>query len=247
MTLTASEGRTWVPLSHRERRVAGVLVEKQKTTPEYYPMSVAAIVTGCNQKSNRDPVTNFDADDVEEILIELRKKGAAVMIEGSGRVVKWKHTLYDWIGLRNKPVEMAVMAELLLRGKQTEGDLRARAARMEPIPDLDALQGILNTLKDMDLVVYLTTPGQRRGAVVTHNLYPPNELVRVREEFARSAPLMDDAPPPARSEASTPSRPATDAAVTAELAELREQVQSLKLQVETIASALRDLQSSLGV
>ncbi len=60
--------KTWVPLTPRERRVLGVLVEKQKTTPEYYPMSIAAIVTGCNQKSNRDPITNYDADDVEEIL-----------------------------------------------------------------------------------------------------------------------------------------------------------------------------------
>ena len=65
-----------MPLAPRERRVLGVLVEKAKTTPEYYPMTVAAIVTGCNQKSNRDPVTNYDQDDVEETLHSLRKKGA---------------------------------------------------------------------------------------------------------------------------------------------------------------------------
>src|ERR1700716_3021401 len=115
--------RSWVPLSPRERRVLGVLVEKAKTTPEYYPMTIAAIVTGCNQKSNRDPVTNYDADDVEEILQGLRKKGATVRIEGTGRVVRWKHTLYDWLDLRNQPVGLAVVAELLLRGPQTEGDL----------------------------------------------------------------------------------------------------------------------------
>ena len=109
----------------------GVLVEKAKTTPEYYPLTIAAIVTGCNQKSNRDPVTNYDADDVEEILQGLRKKGAAVMVEAGGRVVRWKHTLYDW--LKVSKVELAVLAELLLRGPQTEGDLRARASRMEPL------------------------------------------------------------------------------------------------------------------
>ena len=76
-------GPSWVPLPPRERRVLGVLVEKAKTTPEYYPLSVAAIVTGCNQKSNRDPVTNYDQDDVEETLHSLRKKGAAVLIEGA--------------------------------------------------------------------------------------------------------------------------------------------------------------------
>ncbi|MBV8558743.1 MAG: DUF480 domain-containing protein, partial [Planctomycetaceae bacterium] len=108
-----------MPLSPRERRVLGVLVEKAKTTPEYYPLTVAAIVTGCNQKSNRDPVTNYDADDVEEILQNLRHKGAAVMVEAGGRVVRWKHTLYDW--LKVKKEELAVVAELLLRGPQTEG------------------------------------------------------------------------------------------------------------------------------
>ena len=82
--------RTWVSLSPRERRVLGVLVEKAKTTPEYYPLTVAAIVTGCNQKSNRDPVVTYDADDAEEILQGLRKKGAAVMVEAGGRVVRWK-------------------------------------------------------------------------------------------------------------------------------------------------------------
>src|SRR4051794_19346222 len=90
---------SWVPLSNRERRVVGVMVEKQKTTPEYYPMSIAAITTACNQKNNRDPITNYDPDDVEDVLQGLRKKGAAVLVEGSGRVVKWKHSLYDWFGL----------------------------------------------------------------------------------------------------------------------------------------------------
>ena len=138
---TGSAGPSWVALAPRERRVLGVLVEKAKTTPEYYPLSVAAIVTGCNQKSNRDPVTNYDQDDVEDTLHSLRKKGAVILIEGGGRVARWKHTLYDWMKV-NK-VELAVMAELLLRGPQTEGELRARASRMEPLADLPALQAIL--------------------------------------------------------------------------------------------------------
>src|SRR5438270_13595490 len=89
--------KTWVPLTAPERRVLGVLVEKAKTTPEYYPLSEAAIVTGCNQKSNRDPITNYDLDDVLDILESLRKKGAVVRIEGTGRVARWRHTLYDWL------------------------------------------------------------------------------------------------------------------------------------------------------
>ncbi len=199
--------RQWVPLNHRERRVLGVLVEKQKTTPEYYPMTVAAIVTGSNQKTNRDPVTNFDADDVEDILQGLRKKGAVVIVEGSGRVPKWKHSLYDWFGLRNKPVEMAVLAELMLRGKQTEGDLRARASRMEPIPELETLQNVLKTLQSLDLIVFLTPPGQKRGVMVTHNLYPPAELELVRQEVSRMPVISEDEPRPARARPPRPIPP----------------------------------------
>src|SRR5438270_6444422 len=182
--------RTWMPLSPRERRVLGVLVEKAKTTPEYYPLTVAAIVTGSNQKSNRDPVTNYDADDVEEILQGLRKKGAAVMVEAGGRVVRWKHTLYDW--LKVSKVELAVLAELMLRGPQTEGDLRARASRMEPLPDLPALQAVLEALVPRGLVLYLSPKGQRRGVIVTHGPYPPEEAEKVRQSFA-NLPAGDDA------------------------------------------------------
>src|SRR6478609_10289345 len=188
--------RTWVPLTPRERRVLGVLVEKAKTTPEYYPLTIAAIVTGSNQKSNRDPVTDYDADDVEDILQDLRKKGAVIMVEAGGRVVRWKHTLYDW--LKVNKVELAVVAELLLRGSQTEGDLRARASRMEPLADLPALQAVLEALAARDLVVYLSPPGQKRGVMVTHGLYPPQELEKVRQAFAQAAVAGDEDERPVR-------------------------------------------------
>src|SRR3954454_6534267 len=89
---SADVERSWVPLTPGERRVVGVLVEKAKTTPENYPLSEAAIVTGCNQKSNRDPLTNYDLDDVLDLLESLRKKGAVVRVEGTGRVTRWRHT-----------------------------------------------------------------------------------------------------------------------------------------------------------
>ena len=232
----------WVPLSLRERRVLGVMVEKQKTTPEYYPMSIAAITTGCNQKNNRDPVVNYDPDDVEDVLQELRKKGATVLIEGSGRVVKWKHSLYEWFNLKNKPVEMAVMAELMLRGRQTEGDLRTRASRMESIPDLDSLQDVLKTLQAMNLVMYLTPPEQKRGAVVTHNLHSPTELEHVRAEFARAAPVYEDEPRPSRSAASVAAEPTW----RVELISLRAEVEGLRARVDQLAAELRDLKTSLG-
>src|SRR5271166_5770719 len=170
----------------------GVLVEKAKTTPEYYPMTVAAIVAACNQKSNRDPVTNYDQDDVEETLHSLRKKGAVILVEGSGRVARWKHTMYDW--LKVSKVELAVVAELLLRGPQTEGELRARASRMEPLADLPALQAILEALAPRSLVHYLSPPGQKRGVYVAHGLYPPEELERVRQAFSSRHASDDEIP-----------------------------------------------------
>ena len=243
-----SNDARWVPLSPSERRVLGVLVEKAKTTPEYYPLTIAALVTGCNQKSNRDPVTNFDADDVEDILQGLRKKGAAVMVEGGGRVVRWKHTLYDWFKVTK--VELAVMAELMLRGPQTEGDLRARASRMEPLNDLQTLQTILEALVSRKLVTYLTPPGVKRGAIVTHGLYPPDEAERVRNAFAGQH-FADDAdePSPVRAATLRQSHSASlaEPAWVAEIAALKGEVAELKSRFEAMAEELMKLKSELGV
>ncbi|WP_435006250.1 YceH family protein [Tundrisphaera lichenicola] len=240
MSLPTSD-RSWVPLTAPERRVLGVLVEKAKTTPEYYPLTIAAIVTGCNQKSNRDPITDYDADDVEDILTGLRKKGAVVMVEAGGRVVRYKHTLYDW--LKVSKVELAVVAELLLRGSQTEGDLRARSSRMEPLADLPALQTILDSLAAKELIVYLSPRGVKRGVVVTHNLYPPNELEREKARFA-NAPSTEEEPertirPGAIRAESTPQVSHAElAAIRADVAELREAVRALTEEVRELKSAL---------
>jgi len=241
----AGPGPAWVPLAPRERRVLGVLVEKAKTTPENYPLSVAAILTGCNQKSNRDPVTNYDQDDVEETLHNLRKKGAVILVEGSGRVPRWKHTLYDW--LKVTKVELAVMAELLLRGPQTEGELRARASRMEPLPDLASLQAILEALVGRALVSYLSPPGQKRGVYVAHGLYPPEELDKVRQAFASRRAGEEEAP--SRLSAARVDLAAAQAAPgwAAEIAALRSEVDDLRGALETLAVEVRDLKAALGV
>ena len=243
--------RAWVPLTAPERRVLGVLVEKAKTTPDVYPLTLAAIVTGCNQKSNRDPLTAYDADDVEETLGTLRKKGAVILVEGGGRVVRYKHTLYEW--LRVNKVELAVMAELLLRGPQTEGDLRARASRMEPLPDLGALQGNLDTLLAKDLIVYLSPPGTRRGVIVTHNLYPPKDLEREQARINQAPlPAAEPAPPPRRDPIpapvhhAPPPAPALDPTAAREVAALRAEVDALRETVATLAAEVRELKAALG-
>ena len=214
----------WPVLTPHERRVLGVLAEKQKTTPDSYPMTLNALVTGCNQKSNRDPVLNLSDDQVEEGLLAAQQKGLAIRLSGSGRVEKWRHNLYDtWHVDR---VEMAVLIELLLRGPQTEGELRGRASRMEPIEDLDALRRVLKALAERRLVVYLTPEG-RRGSVVTHGFHAPDELDRLRA-----------------------ARPAADEGLTAaraEIAELRAAVADIQAKLADLAGQVRQLKDGLGL
>lgn len=168
--------RRWRPLTREQRRVAGVLVEKAKTTPEAYPMTVNAITTGANQKSNRSPLMNLSPDDVQTALDRLREMGAVVEVHGDGRAIKYRHLLYEWMGVDK--VEMAVMTELLLRGQQTLGELRQRASRMEPIDSLEQLRDLIAGLVRKGLMIELTPPG--RGQIVTHSLYGPEELAKVR-------------------------------------------------------------------
>src|SRR5262249_53270855 len=131
----------WPTLDTNERRVLGVLIEKQKTLgSDAYPMSLNALVTGCNQKANRDPILGLEEDDVEEALTRCKDRGLAAKVIG-GRVERWRHLLYEAWNVSK--VEMAVLGELLLRGPQTEGELRGRASRMDPIDDLDALRKVL--------------------------------------------------------------------------------------------------------
>ena len=212
---------SWPVLDINERRLLGVLVEKAKTTPDVYPMSVNALMTGANQKSNRDPLLNLTEDDVDETLLALQKRGLVTQVQG-GRVVRWRHNLYEqWTSSK---VGMAVVTELLLRGPQTEGELRGRASRMEPIEDLDALRAILLPLKERCLAVFLGPEG-RRGTLITHGFHAPAELeaLRHRQSSAEAdvAPVRAAAVPP-------PQNPALENSV----AELRAEIAELRLQLE---------------
>ena len=176
-------------LSLHERHVLGVLSEKQKTTPDIYPLSINALVTGCNQKSNRDPVFELSDVEVEDTLMSCQKRGLVCRITG-GRVERWRHMLYEaW---RLDKAEMAVLTELLLRDPQTVGELRQRVSRMEPMADLDALKAVLRKLEDRKMIVWLVAE-DRRGATVTHGFHEPKELERMR---ARAADAASTAPEP---------------------------------------------------
>jgi uncharacterized protein YceH (UPF0502 family) len=200
-SLDAAE-RKWRPLERNERRVAGVLAEKAKTTPENYPLSLNALMNGCNQKSNRFPQMTLDEEQVQQALDSLRRMGAVSLIQGDGRVEKYRHLLYEWLGVDKR--ELAVMTELLLRGAQTLGELRGRAARMEPIKDVSDLQPIVDSLRQKGLLIFLTPPG--RGGVVTHNLYQPQELAKLKSEH--SGGDADLPSPPSASRAAAAPAPA---------------------------------------
>lgn len=223
-------------LNSLERRVLGVLVEKAKTTPDAYPLSLNAIVTGSNQKSNRDPVMNVDDADVEEALESLQDKGLVILIQSS-RVDRWRHGLYDaWT---SDKVELAILAELLLRGPQTEGELRTRASRMEPIDDLETLRSILKSLAERKLVVYLT-PERSRGTTVTHGFHSDDEYSIVRTRFASGWSPEESVASMPRSVpvAPLPSVPQRD---------LASEIDQLKTELARVAAMVAQLQQALGV
>jgi uncharacterized protein len=191
----------WQPLPEYERRVLGVLIEKQKTakTADAYPLTLNSLTTGCNQKSNREPVLDLTEDEVEETLSSLQKKGLVNRLTG-GRVDKFRHLLYDlWTG--NGP-QLAVLAELLLRGPQTKGELRGRASRMAAIDTLDDLDEVLKPLAERKLIVYLGPP-DRRGALVTHGFHTPDEAGSLSARQAHAAADGDVAPRPGGAERSS--------------------------------------------
>ncbi|HQU42380.1 MAG TPA: DUF480 domain-containing protein [Pirellulales bacterium] len=237
--MTNKPAPRWQPLAAVDRRVLGVLAEKAKTTPDVYPMSVNAICTGANQKNNRHPLTNLQPDDVEASLERLRAVGAVAEVQGGGRVLKYRHYLYDWLGVDK--VELAVMTELLLRGAQTVGELRGRAARMEPIADLAALKPLLDSLKAKGLVIALSPEG--RGQVVSHALYQPQEMEKVRREVL-AAPAPHEAGgavalPAAPTGAEIRQSPHTGSTGSTELADLRAEVGALRREVAELAAELR--------
>lgn len=232
--------RRWRALSAIQRRVAGVLVEKAKTTPDQYPLSLNGLTSGCNQKTNREPQLNLTSEQIETALEELREMGAVIEVQGGGRVPKYRHSMYEWLGVDK--IEMAVITELLLRGEQTVGELRGRAARMEPIADLNALRPVVQSLVDKGLVIELTPEG--RGQVVTHALYKDRELNELRTRFAGAASVpswegAEHEPTVPRSAPAAPSLHPIEQAI----AELRDQLSELRGGLDELRDQVRRLRS----
>jgi uncharacterized protein YceH (UPF0502 family) len=170
-----------MPLSDVEVRVLGVLVEKERTTPETYPLSTGALHTGCNQRTSRDPVTDLHLREVTEALQRLRDRGLATTVqEVSDRVPKHRHLLARALDVDDR--ELALIAVLMLRGAQTPGELRTRTERYVHFVDVPAVTTVLERLaaRSVPLVRCLgRAPGQSQDRWV-HTLGVDEERQRPR-------------------------------------------------------------------
>lgn len=171
-------------LSPDECRVLGVLIEKAQTTPQQYPLTLNSLTTGCNQKNNRDPVTDLDDDTVFAAVDSLRTKNIVreVFLSGS-RVQKFRHVARETLGVNTE--ELVLLAELFLRGPQSVGELRGRAARMVPDGGLESLEKTQQILDAMSarpepLVKMIPAPPGGRAPLFVQqfcpNLHPLNRV-----------------------------------------------------------------------
>lgn len=150
-------------LDSTEARILGALIEKEMTTPEYYPLSLNALTTACNQTTNRYPVTHFDETSVEDALERLRQKGLVhVVHKADSRVTRYRHVAQEMLGV-DAP-KIAALCILLLRGPQTAGEIRTRSSRLFAFADLESLDAVLQKLSSRPepLVARLPRiPGQK--------------------------------------------------------------------------------------
>jgi uncharacterized protein len=144
-----------------ELRVLGCLIEKQRTTPDTYPLSLNALRLACNQSTNRDPVVAYDEETIRVGLAALSRRGWARLASGQGsRVVKYRHLLDEALGLSH--AEISLLAVLMLRGAQTPGELKGRTERLHPFASLTEVDGVVERLIERELVERLPRrPGQK--------------------------------------------------------------------------------------
>jgi uncharacterized protein len=205
-----------VDLLDTEVRVLGALLEKQRTTPDAYPLSLNALRAATNQSTNRDPVVDYDEATIRDALHRLSRRRWARLASGPGsRAAKYRHLVDEALGLG--PPELSVLTVLMLRGPQTPGELRARSERMYAFGDAEGLHRVLDTLIGRELVARLERrPGQKEERYM-HLLSDEVEPASAAPPVA--APVAP-APPPAEDDRL--------ARLEREVAELRAEVQALR-------------------
>jgi hypothetical protein len=211
-------------LNEIEVRVLGCLVEKDLATPEYYPLTLNALTNACNQKSNREPVMLLEETDVVRALDSLRQKQLAHQSAEGVRSAKYCHNLEGVLNL--DPEELAIIAELLLRGPQTVGELRNRAERMQPVGDLQAVEEMLQNLMERDEPLVIRLPRQ------------PGRKEQRFSHLLSGTPDIEEAP-------SLPAEPARlqVAAENERVTKLENDVAALRTELEEVRSQLKAFQS----
>jgi len=205
-----------------EARALGALVEKETTTPEYYPLSLNALVNACNQKNNREPVMSLDEDAVRQALRGLEDDGLAGPVRGGdSRVTKYEHHLQEVFNFTRS--ETAVMCVLLLRGAQTPGELRGRTERMHRFEEIDDVLATLQKLMQRDPALVKALPRQ-----------PGTKETRYAHLLSGEVEAADAVP--AVSSVSATDGDERVARLEAEVAELRREVAELREQVERLLS-----------
>jgi uncharacterized protein len=211
-----------------EIRVVGCLLEKQRTTPDAYPLSLNALRLACNQATNRDPVVDYDEATVVEALRRLALRGWTRLASGAGsRARKYRHLLGEALGLDD--AELSLLAVLMLRGAQTPGELKQRSERLHPFADLAAVQGTLGTLIDRGYVEQAARrPGQKEERY-------RQLLGGEKDTLAASSPKVSEAGgeeppahPPGPEASANGAVPDRLERLEGDLAELRRQVQALR-------------------
>lgn len=208
-----------MPINDVEARILGALIEKELTTPEYYPLTLNSLTNACNQKSNRDPVMHLEDEEVVRGLDKLRMKGFARLSGEGGRVPKYCHSL----GEKLAPPELAVLAELLLRGPQTLGELRTRCDRMSPFNDTAAVEEVLADLQKYELQLARLLPRQ------------PGQKEQRYAHLLSGEPAIQPSEKQLQPEAARVRIMAEDeriAALEAEVAQLKDEINSLRQTME---------------
>jgi uncharacterized protein YceH (UPF0502 family) len=172
-----------------EARVLSALIEKEITTPEYYPLSLNALINACNQKSNRDPVVSYDEETVLEAIELLRNKGLTTTITGAGsRVPKYAHRFSEKLNLGRR--EIAILCELMLRGPQTVGEVRNRTERLHRFNDLAEVESLLERMTEF--VVRLPRRAGEKESRYGHLLSGPVDVAEAEEAHVEAGSRQHD-------------------------------------------------------
>ncbi|WP_295768146.1 YceH family protein [uncultured Mucilaginibacter sp.] len=210
-------------LNAEEIRVLGSLMEKSRTTPDYYPMTINSLTAACNQKSSRKPVVNYDEDTVVRTLDTLKKKGlVSTATGGSSRATKYKHNFA--IAFPVIPSEVAIICLLLLRGPQTPGELNTNSGRLYEFESLDDVQDALEKLSSGDMP-YLTQLPRRTGQKEVRYMHLLGESLDI---------LEDDEPDSASSSKSNP----LVAALEERVAKLEEELSTMRTEFDKLMKEL---------